>query len=71
MNDKTVKDFGNIRIPQSLIEELKMWRQAFISVDNRPMTYECMFTGMLETLKDVKPEVYAEVCRLKNSKSSQ
>ncbi len=65
MNDKTVKDYGTIRIPQPLIEELKIWRQAFIIVDNRPMTYECMLNSMLDELKETKPEVYAEVCRIK------
>lgn len=30
MNDKPVKDYGSIRVPQSLVEDLKAWRQAFI-----------------------------------------
>ncbi len=64
MNYKTNKDYGNIRIPQPLIEELKAWRQAFINVDNRPMTYECMLTSMLEKQKESRPEVYSEVCKI-------
>lgn len=64
MNSKTNKDYGNIRIPQPLIEELKAWRQAFINVDNRPMTYECMLASMLEKQKESRPEVYREVCKI-------
>ena len=65
MSTKCGKDYGNIRIPQLLIEELKAWRQAYINVDNRPMTYECMLSTMLEMQKEARPEVYQEVCRIK------
>lgn len=64
MNSKTNKDYGNIRIPQPLIEELKAWRQAYINVDNRPMTYERMLASMLEKQKESRPEVYREVCKI-------
>lgn len=64
MNSKTIKDYGNIRIPQPLIEELKAWRQAYINVDNRPMTYECMLSSMLEKQKEDRPEVYSEMCKI-------
>lgn len=65
MNSKIVKDYGNIRIPQPLIEELKAWRQAYINVDNRPMTYECMLSTMLEKQKEERPDVYNEACKIK------
>lgn len=68
MNEKPVKDYGNIRVPQSLVEDLKAWRQAFINVDSRPMTYECMFQTMLEEIKGSRPEVYREMVRLRNDK---
>lgn len=71
MNEKSIKDYGAIRIPQPLIEDLKVWRQAFISVDNRPMTYECMFNSMLEVMKATKPEVYAEVCKIKDKSNGK
>ena len=61
MKEKNIKDYGTIRIPQSLIGELQAWREAFVRIDNRPMTYECMFNIMLELLKEAKPDVYQEV----------
>ena len=70
MNDKPVKDYGSIRVPQSLVEDLKAWRQAFINVDSRPMTYECMFQSMLEGIKESHPEVYREMVRLRSDKSN-
>lgn len=70
MNEKPVKDYGSIRVPQSLVEDLKAWRQAFINVDSRPMTYECMFQTMLEEIKDSRPEVYREMVRLRKDKSN-
>lgn len=70
MNDKPVKDYGSIRVPQSLVEDLKAWRQAFINVDSRPMTYECMFQSMLEGIKESRPEVYREMVRLRSDKSN-
>lgn len=70
MNEKPIKDYGNIRVPQSLVEDLKAWRQAFINVDSRPMTYECMFQTMLEEIKRSRPEVYREMARLRSDKSN-
>ena len=64
MNSNNTKAYCNIRIPQPLIEELKAWRQAFINVDNRPMTYECMLASMLEKQKECRPDVYNEVNKL-------
>lgn len=64
MNSNNTKAYGNIRIPQPLIEELKAWRQAFINVDNRPMTYECMLSSMLEKQQESRPDVYSEVSKL-------
>ena len=61
MKEKNIKDYGTIRIPQSLIGELKAWREAFVRIDTRPMTYECMLNIMLELLKEAKPDVYQEV----------
>ena len=70
MNDKPVKDYGSIRVPQSLVEDLKAWRQAFINVDSRPMTSECMFPARLEGIKESRPEVYREMVRLRSDKSN-
>lgn len=67
MNSKTIKDYGNIRIPQPLIEEIKDWRQAYINVDNRPMAYECMLSAMIEKQREEeRPEIYLEVRRIIN-----
>ena len=64
MNSNNTKAYGNIRIPQPLIEGLKAWRQAFINVDNRPMTYGCMLSSMLEKQQESRPDVYNEVSKL-------
>ena len=69
MIDKTPKDFGNIRLPKTIIDELKALRQAYINVDNRPMTYECMLSGMLERFGKERPDVYAEALKLMNQQN--
>ncbi len=71
MNEKTTKDFGNIRLPKTIIDELKVLRQAYINVDNRPMTYECMLSSMLERFAKERPDVYKEAERLKNLINAQ
>ena len=69
MSDKTPKDFGNIRLPKPIIDELKALRQAYINVDNRPMTYECMLSGMLERFEKERPDVYKEALKLKGGQN--
>lgn len=67
----TIKQYGNIRLPQELIDELKVWRIAFIRAYNRPMTYEYMLRGMLESLEDSDPAVHEEYCRLMEHKETE
>lgn len=64
----TVKQYGNIRLPQELIDELKVWRIAFIRAYNRPMTYEYMLRGMLDSLEDSDPAVHEEFCKVMEQK---
>ena len=62
MNEK--KAYASINLPQSMIEELKVWKAAFTAAYGAPKTYEEMLRGMLDSLQDTEPAVHAEFCRI-------
>lgn len=68
--EKPNKEYGSIRLPQALIEELKLWREAYINAYKRPMTYEFLIRGMIETLKHDNPLVQEEYEQLFNNRKT-
>ena len=63
MKDK--KKYVPINLPQDMVEELKLWRKAYMlcypTVD---VTYEFMIRGMLDCLEDTDPGVKEEFDKL-------
>lgn len=51
--------YGALNIPESLIEELKVWKMAFSMVSGRAVSYAEMIRSMLEHINDFNPEVYS------------
>lgn len=55
------KGYTTINLPTELIEELKIWRQAFNNAYGRPVSYAEMLRGMLDSLEDTDPGVVEEM----------
>lgn len=55
------KGYTTINLPTTLIEELKVWRQAFNNAYGRPVSYAEMLRGMLDSLEDTDPGVVEEM----------
>ena len=55
------KGYTAINLPTTLIEELKVWRQAFYNAYGRPVSYAEMIRGMLDSLEDTEPGVVEEM----------
>ena len=51
------KGFTTLNLPTDLIEEIKIWRQAFMMCYCRNVTYAEMFRSMLDSLDDIEPDV--------------
>ena len=59
------KAFTAIRLPSSLVEELKVWKVAFErSYGRGPLTYEFMIRGMLDCLEETEPGVFEELKKM-------
>lgn len=55
------KGYTAINLPTTLVEELKVWRQAFVNSYGRPVSYAEMLRGMLDSLEDSEPGVVEEL----------
>ena len=59
------KDYTPINLPKELVEELKVWKQAFgIAYGDPSFSYERMIRGMLDSLQVTEPSVVEELERL-------
>ena len=53
--------YTTLNLPTPLVEELKVWRTAFNASYGRSVSYGDMIRGMLDSLEDTEPGVYAEM----------
>ena len=53
--------YKSFNLPANLIEELKIWRQAFMIAEGRTVSYGEMIRVMLDSISSVKPEVIREM----------
>ena len=51
------KRYQPINFPIELVEELKIWRQAFMIANGRTVSYGEMIRYMLDSMDIIKPEV--------------
>lgn len=51
------KRYQPINFPVDLVEELKIWRQAFMIANGRTVSYGEMVRTMLDSLDDTEPDV--------------
>ena len=49
--------YGALNIPESLVEELKVWKMAFSMSYGRTVSYAEMIRGMLDSIPQSDPEV--------------
>lgn len=62
MSDKI--KYAGLNLPESLVEELKVWRMAYAMAYGRTVSYSEMFRRMLDSLPDYEPSVDASLKRL-------
>lgn len=53
-----------IKLPVSLIEELKLWKQAASNAALRPVSYAEFIRGMLDSLDETEPDITREMDRM-------
>lgn len=53
--------YKSFNLPANLVEELKIWRQAFMIAEGRTVSYGEMIRVMLDSISSVKPEVIREM----------
>ena len=51
------KTYSSFNLPTDLVEELKIWRQAFMIANGRTVSYGEMIRSMLDSLDDSEPDV--------------
>jgi len=51
------KRYQPINLPIELVEELKIWRQAFMLSYGRTMSYGEIIRSMLDSIDDTEPDV--------------
>ena len=56
--------YTTINLPTDLIEEIKLWRQAFMNSYCRNVSYAEMFRTMLDNLDDTEPDIVQEMDRI-------
>ena len=61
---KQVTPNDTIKLPSSLIEELKLWKQAASNAALRLVSYAEFFRGMLDSLDVTKPDITREMDRM-------
>lgn len=62
--NKEQKKYTALSLPETLVEELKIWRRAFSNSYNRNISYEEMIRLMLDSMEDYEPGVVAELERM-------
>lgn len=62
MSDKI--KYAGLNLPESLVEELKVWRMAYAMAYGRTVSYSEMFRKMLDALPGYEPSVDASLKRL-------
>ena len=55
-----------LNLPAELVDDLKLWRRAFIATYRREMTYAEIIAGMLTSLESSDPAVFEEHEKLLN-----
>ena len=65
------KKYGVVNLPRDLVDELKVWRAAFIAAYRREMTYADMIRGMLDSLETSDPAVWEEYEKIQQRKDQQ
>ena len=53
--------YKTLNLPAALVDELGVWKMAFEAAYGKPDTYGEMIKGMLDSIKDTKPEVVDEI----------
>lgn len=53
--------YKSLNLPADLVEELKVWRQAYMVAYGRTVSYGEMIRGMLDSLEDTEPGVVEEL----------
>ena len=51
------KEYKSINLPADLVEEIKIWRQAFMIARGQTVSYGEMIREMLDNLETVSPDV--------------
>lgn len=52
-----MKTYKTLQLPAELIEELKLWRQAYMVSAGRIVSYGEMIRGWIDSLEDNEPDV--------------
>lgn len=58
------KKYKPINLPVGMIEELKVWKAAYTAAYGVTKTYEEMLRGMLDSMEDTDPAVYAAFAKI-------
>ena len=56
--------YAALNIPDSLVEELKVWKMAFSMSYGRTVSYAEMIRSMLDSMPQSDPEVYGALTKL-------
>jgi len=54
---KLMSKFKSLQLPEALVEELKIWRQAYMISAGRTVSYGEMIRGWIDGLEDSEPDV--------------
>lgn len=57
-------NYTTVSLPTSLVEEMKIWQLAFNASYGRPVSFEEMIRGMLDSLEDSEPGVVDELDKI-------
>jgi len=53
-----------VNLPEELVEELKIWRQAFSNCYGTSVSYAKIIRSLLDSLDETEPDVTSEMDRL-------
>jgi len=66
MNEKMT--FKAIRVPEALMEDIKVLKSAYEECYGRKMTYEDVLRQMMASIEDGDPAVYEMYCAMQTSR---
>ena len=66
MNEKMT--FKAIRVPESLMEDMKVLKRAFEESYGKKMTFEDVLRHLIASIEDGDPSVYEIYCTMQNSR---